>query len=289
MKKGIISLLGVALISCAAPVKYIEKPSDEIGGLFSHYNERASFVDSSIRYENNNSSLSDSKLAGILPSVEMLVEKAYFEDSLGEKIEFESSCSATTIAEDEQFHYLLTAKHCVTMPKEYATFFGTFKRISEPRFEIRGIKDLSYISVVTGFEDADYALLKTPQSDFLVAMDAPIGNSDVIEAGDYLYTIGFPLGLDKVVSDGIIGAPRLPTEVEGEYNYNGFLFSSPISGGNSGCGSWGVYRGELHFLGITSATYPRGQNLNVGYRGLDIVRDMEKRGLRLRLQLAVEG
>jgi hypothetical protein len=81
-----------------------------------------------------------------------------------------------------------------------------------------------------------------------------LGNSDGIEVGDKIITIGSPLGLDNTVSEGIISNKN---RVMGDVSY--IQISAPISHGSSG----GVLineKGEV--IGVTSAGMENGQNLN---------------------------
>ncbi len=82
-----------------------------------------------------------------------------------------------------------------------------------------------------------------------------LGNSDLVVNGEDILTIGSPIGLENTISDGLVSNTGRYVE---ELLY--FQISAPISSGSSG----GVLlnaAGEV--IGITSASYLEGQNLNL--------------------------
>ena len=98
----------------------------------------------------------------------------------------------------------------------------------------------------------DIAVLKASGSDFpTVAM----GDSDKVQVGEEVVSIGSPLSLEATVSNGIISSIR---ELKNE-NQSLFQTTAPISPGSSG-GALLNMRGEL--IGITTSEMVGGQNLN---------------------------
>ncbi len=105
----------------------------------------------------------------------------------------------------------------------------------------------------------DIALIRV-EADDLVEM--PIGNSDVVRAGDFVLAIGNPFGLGHTVTSGIVSAlGRTGISTDG---YEDFIQTdASINPGNSG-GALVNMRGEL--IGINSAIISRtGGNVGIGF------------------------
>ncbi len=80
------------------------------------------------------------------------------------------------------------------------------------------------------------------------------GDASTVTGGSVIYTIGSPEGLQNTISQGIISNPA---RVEGGTTY--IQITAPISHGSSGGALINKY-GKV--IGITSAGYAEGQNLN---------------------------
>ena len=115
-------------------------------------------------------------------------------------------------------------------------------------------KDVHYnISGVTFYDEAaDIAVLKFETGTGITPLI--IADSSTAQVGDTIYAIGSPLGLKNIVSNGIISAIR------DDGNNPNIQVTAPISPGSSGGVLLNIY-GEA--LGITSASYTEGQNLNL--------------------------
>jgi hypothetical protein len=100
----------------------------------------------------------------------------------------------------------------------------------------------------------DIAVLQVRATDLPMVM---LGESTEAEIGDAVLTIGNPKGLEHTVSTGIISARR--TDVKGLDGTMVFQMTAPISPGSSG-GPLYNSRGEV--IGITTAQFKEGQNLN---------------------------
>jgi len=97
----------------------------------------------------------------------------------------------------------------------------------------------------------DMALLKI---DATGLQPVVLGDSDKVNTGDKIYTIGNPSGLDNTMSDGLISTK---SKVVDGASY--IQISAPISSGSSG----GVLLNEqVEVIGITTAGVNDGQNLN---------------------------
>jgi len=105
----------------------------------------------------------------------------------------------------------------------------------------------------------DIALIKVEAHDLV---EMPIGDSEVVRAGDFVLAIGNPFGLGHTVTSGIVSAlGRTGISRDG---YEDFIQTdASINPGNSG-GALVNMRGEL--IGINSAIISRsGGNVGIGF------------------------
>jgi len=86
-----------------------------------------------------------------------------------------------------------------------------------------------------------------------------LGDSSVVSAGDRIYAIGNPLGMDYSVSDGLISQVR---QLSAELTI--LQISAPISQGSSGGPLFNQF-GEV--IGVTTMIVTQGQNINLAVPG----------------------
>lgn len=90
-------------------------------------------------------------------------------------------------------------------------------------------------------------------------LDAPAveqGDSDQLTVGTRIYALGNPRGLELTLSDGLVSALRK----DGKGALAWIQISAPISPGSSG---GGVFDENGRLVGISTAGYTDGQNLNL--------------------------
>lgn len=101
-------------------------------------------------------------------------------------------------------------------------------------------------------KDQDWAILKVDGSNFSYL---PLNDSSSISGGETVYAIGSPLGLQNTISQGLISNSNRT-----EDNMSYIQTTASISSGSSG----GALINEYGYvIGITSASYMDGQNLNL--------------------------
>ncbi len=113
--------------------------------------------------------------------------------------------------------------------------------------------------VVGSDEGTDIALLQVDAK----GLDAlPIGDSNELRVGDYVFAVGSPFGLQKTVTSGIVSA--LGRSGGGIEEYEDFIQTdAAINPGNSG-GPLVNLKGEL--IGVNTAILgPAGGNVGVGF------------------------
>ncbi len=279
MKKTLAALVTALTISIGGcniqpgeyyPIEQKRKPVPEqsMGGL----------------YENHNVSLKEGKLESLEKSVELLtVESTYCPvgkdgqcDTAKKNEKVKWWGSGTVVHQDSEYMYMITAGHVAIPDAEIETMFGDkYKLVGEPRITISS-KNVAW-EFMAGINDStmDYAYLRTPKTDKLRVMDAKIGDSSQISIGDMIYVMGYPLTTGRTTSSGNISCivQKDPEYLkDGKTNPQQFMFTSPISGGNSGGPIFTIRDGELYLIGIAVATWTRGQNLNIGVKISDIIR-----------------
>ena len=105
---------------------------------------------------------------------------------------------------------------------------------------------------------ADLAVLKVDDPD---VKPLKLGDSDMVQAGDFVLAIGNPFGFEETVTDGIISSKGRPNRVDG---FGDFLqTNAAINPGNSG-GPLVNLRGEI--IGINTAIISRsGGSQGIGF------------------------
>jgi serine protease Do len=107
-------------------------------------------------------------------------------------------------------------------------------------------------------EQLDLAVLKMDESD---TKPLKLGDSDQMQAGDFVLAVGNPFGFEETVTDGIISSKGRPNRVDG---FGDFLqTNAAINPGNSG-GPLINLRGEV--IGINTAIISRsGGSQGIGF------------------------
>ncbi len=96
----------------------------------------------------------------------------------------------------------------------------------------------------------DLVLLKIqPMSPLRIA---PLGNSDELQVGEPVITVGCPFGLDQTVSKGIVSGLRKAVTIEGVIHSNLVQTDAAINQGNSG---GPLVAANGHVIGINTAIY----------------------------------
>ena len=112
--------------------------------------------------------------------------------------------------------------------------------------------------LVGGDAIVDLAVLKIDEPN---VKPLPFGDSDAVQAGDFVLAIGNPFGFEETVTDGIISSKGRPNRVDGFGDY--LQTNAAINPGNSG-GPLINLRGEV--VGINTAIISRsGGSQGIGF------------------------
>ncbi len=131
-------------------------------------------------------------------------------------------------------------------------------------------------SVVAYDDERDLAILRTEAKTGLEPL--PLGSTTALERAEKVIAIGSPLGLINTISIGLNSGT-----IKNENQQTFLQFSAPISHGSSG-GALFNDKGEV--VGITSASFTEGQNLNLAIPIEDAVELWEKRNDKEEISVA---
>ncbi|MBR0915451.1 trypsin-like peptidase domain-containing protein [Bradyrhizobium japonicum] len=162
------------------------------------------------------------------------------------QIEKEVNATGSGVIVDAQRGYVLTNNHVVE---------GT------STVQITTKDGRQFSAKVMGRDPpTDVAVLQIQNPIGLKAL--PLGDSDVLEVGDFVLAIGNPFGLGQTVTSGLVSA--LGRTGLGKQGYEDFIQTdAAINPGNSG-GALVSLRGDL--IGINSAIIsPAGGNVGIGF------------------------
>ena len=162
------------------------------------------------------------------------------------KREYFSRGIGSGVIVDAEKGYILTNWHVVNNADEVEVVMHDNRRLSAEWVRTDQATDLAVIKV-------------KPER----LIDAPLGDSDKMEVGDWVLAFGAPEGLSQTVTSGIISAKGRTTN-RGDAAYQSFLQTdAAINHGNSG-GPLVNMRGEV--IGINSAIISRtGGNEGIGF------------------------
>ncbi len=170
--------------------------------------------------------------------------------------------------------YILTSHHMVKDATDIQVRFADREELSA---RLIGVDDKT-----------DLALLKVDAKKPLPS--APLGDSDALEAGEWVFAMGSPFGLSHSVSVGVISG--LGRDL-GEGPYDEYIQTdASINPGNSG-GPLANSRGEV--IGVNAAIFSRGRitrSLGVGFaipinQAKAVIDDLRHKGYPVRGRMGV--
>ena len=177
---------------------------------------------------------------------------------LDNTVQLNGSCSGTLVYSDRNKEsgkvktVILTAKHCV---EDFGTEAGEVV-VDFPKFQKnRLVKNDSYKGFVKGvYYKADLAIVELKDTETYFPKVTKIANDDVtLSIGDPVITIGYPLGLNLTVTEGLLGPYQT---MDWPKNGTEYLRATPdITGGNSGGGMYKKIGEDYELLGVTTGGF----------------------------------
>jgi serine protease Do len=113
--------------------------------------------------------------------------------------------------------------------------------------------DIDDVEIEAVNSSMDMALIKIKHPDGKPFEVAPVEQEESVEAGQRVFAIGNPLGLERTLTEGVVSVPAM--QMEGR---TFIQTDTPINPGNSG-GPLFNLRGEV--VGITNMKITRGENM----------------------------
>jgi len=171
-------------------------------------------------------------------------------------VQLNRNCSGVVVkVGDPNITYIVTAQHCVDGEE---SGFVTI----DVKDRAKVVKTTQYVfDIVRQSKNDDLAVIKLREEALRLA-SANIATEDPVE-GEKVWTIGYPLGLTRTITDGYYGGySDLPKNMRGMPNTpfgNGnpkYRATPPIFGGNSGGGLFKKVGDDFQLVGISDAGFP---------------------------------
>ncbi len=173
------------------------------------------------------------------------------EHSVAGIFEREAGAIVVVLAVDRQGQQKLGSGFIVHEDGFIVTNLHVLQNAKDIAVKLKNNRAYKNVSLVDFNVDKDIALIKIPAKNFNTVK---LGNSNLVDVGERVMTIGNPLGLEGTVSDGLISSIR-----KVDKGFKVLQISVPLSHGSSG-GPLFDLKGKV--VGITTASVANGQNLN---------------------------
>ncbi len=124
-------------------------------------------------------------------------------------------------------------------------------------------KEIKFSEIVGLSIDKDVLILKLEDGDF---PQVKIGTTVTLKAGNKVYAIGSPMGMENTITEGLIGGFRKFEDKKNDIEY--IQISAGLSPGSSG---GAVLNSEGELIGISTMGFKEGQNLNFAIKIEDVL------------------
>lgn len=240
---------------------------------------KSSFADSvfgspPVPYENR-PPLYGGNLENIVGSVYFLKSRTKFKKMDGELAEDESQGLGVALGKN----LILTVDHVVSNYELVSyTPFGTVaepaEKVSEATYMVFEGREQELEALLRN-KEADVALFRAPKDLKLKPFLYPIGDSDQLRVGNYIYLIGNPLSMGLNVREGIVSSLRAPKLVESIMvdPKTVFMLSNGLNPGDSGGPVIAVRNGRYELVGLSQGTFVVSQRMGWALK-INFVMDM---------------
>lgn len=158
---------------------------------------------------------------------------------------------------------LIDNRRCLVVTNEHvvATGTGDIKAHVITRFRANGENVVRTVDArILGRPSADDDLAILQLSECANLPWAPLGNSNLLEAGDTVTAVGHPHGLAWSLTEGVVSHPaRFWYDFSATSGFPLVQLDAALNPGNSG---GGLFNEAGYLVGINSMKDPRGENLN---------------------------
>ena len=249
------------LAGCAAALGLVGQHGPKPDG---HYDNHAYLVDSS-RMD----------LGRVMASFVTLQTKTTFETLEGEVVEHLKEGSDVILGG----RFVLTVEHVVaqhdlTVITPIGVVEVLVKKVpEETSFRWKG-KSYPLRPVYKNREE-DIALLEIPSGVHPSSFPYPLGDSNDLRVGNFVYVIGNPLSLGVNVREGIVSALQAPRQASaiGVKPMHAFMVSNGLSPGDSGSPIIAIRDGRFELVGISQGTVSTNTRLSWGIR-INLIRNL---------------
>jgi len=256
----------VSLSGCVASRKEVyhlknrtSEIQDDLDRLEREIEERLRFVGRPDgKYDYNNSLLIDTRVFDeVLHSIVTIQTATLFEAGQSSQRVVKNSRGIGVVVG----RHILTLDHVVTQNSlEVATPFGTVslpsKKLEEKTFLVSRDRKL-VLKKVLGDPELDIALFEVPANDLnLASLPSPVGNSDELTVGTFLYIAGNPFNSGINVREGIVSSLLGLEGIQKISNRRSDLFviSNGVVPGDSGAPVLALRDGVPELVGIVQGT-----------------------------------
>ena len=163
--------------------------------------------------------------------------------------------------------FLLTVEHVVSMDKMTAdTPFGRVilpaKKVSQRTVLEHSGRRYELEPLVID-KAMDVALFRLPEGLSLKSFPYRIGNSDDLQVGNFIYTVGNPMNFGINVREGIVSSLKAPPVISqlNAIAENAFMVSNGLNPGDSGTPVIAIRDGEYELVGLSQGTFHASQRL----------------------------
>ena len=236
-------------------------------------------------YDNTDVCVVRNSLSNILENTYLVLNKATYVDAKGKTDVSISLGTANVYMDVGNKTYFTTAKHVVHNDKVATDDYGNEYTLKKTEMYLFTSKELTYINQQRNKDKSIEDILKTMElkptyvsaehKELDIAMTysdnfkhAPlaykIGDSSQLQPSDKVIVVGYPLGYMLSVNEGKVSSTTGPSIID-DYK-DTFTFDASITLGNSGGGVFAVRDGVPELVGITSAMFTRGNDLNLCYK-----------------------
>jgi len=160
-------------------------------------------------------------------------------------------CSGQFVISTDKEDVFLTAAHCI---ESKTSVYSVRKQILNDLREVE-YEEIIYLQFDKVLAELDVATLKVKRPElvsFNTVQVASIEEGNSLLVGDAVIAVGYPVGEDITITEGLYSAKRMTPLSKWKGLFN--RATAPIAGGSSGGGFYAMFDGQLKLVGTSSAS-----------------------------------